>query len=259
MRAAAGDERAFEQLLTDHRVKLRNVCHTFVGYDTSVDDLFQIVCVKLWAEVSRGHYNPHRADFVHFASTVAHQALRDDKLRRRAQKRFAVIAPVPLDTLDIARDSDSDAPIWRAATADYRLDPLAVVIWRETLRESWEALTRTQIVAVTAYLAKDHGRSGGIPENLVTAMCDARRRVRPLIAASEWLAEADELRERWGQPRRAFETVAEIIAELQAIAVDAGELDIGDADEVFDLAFRALRAARELCGLAAALEASDEE
>ena len=186
-RAAVGDQHAFEQLLTAHRVKLRNVCHTFIGYDTSIDDLFQIVCVKLWGEIERGHYNPHRADFAHYASTVAHQALRDDKLRRRAQKRFAVIAPAPLDTLDLARDEDSDAPIWRAATIDYRLDPLTVVIWRETLREAWAALTRTQTLAVNAYMAKDHARSGGIPANLITAMADARKRVAPLVAETRAL------------------------------------------------------------------------
>lgn len=123
VRAAHGDQHAFEQLLTTNRVKLRNVCQTFLGYDTSIDDLFQIVCVKLWGEIERGRYNPFRSDFVNFASTVAHQALRDDKLRRRAQKRFAVVALVPLDTLDLVRDDSSDAPIWRAATIDYRLDP----------------------------------------------------------------------------------------------------------------------------------------
>ena len=185
-RAAAGDHHAFEQLLTHNRVKLHNVCHTFLAQDTSADDLFQIVSVKLWREIERGHYNPHRASFVHFASTVARQALAEDLRWRRREKRHAVLAPATIDTLDLDRD-DSDAPLWHAATIDYRQDPLTVVCWRETLREAWTMLTSTQMLAVNAYMLKDHNRSGGIPDTLITQMCAARRRVRPLLAETRAL------------------------------------------------------------------------
>ena len=183
-RPAAGDQHAFEDLLTANRVKLHNVCQTFLAQDTSADDLFQIVSVKLWSEIERGHYNPHRADFIHFASTVARQALAEDLRWRRREKRHAVLAPATLDTLDLRRDEDSGTtvPLWYAATIDYRQDPLNVVIWRETLAEAWATLTQTQMLAVNTYLAKDHSRSGDNDKNLIAAMCAARRRVRPLLA-----------------------------------------------------------------------------
>ena len=61
-RAAAGDETAFAQLIEAHGRTLRNVVASCAhASDTTVEDLAQIVAVKLWAEIQRGHYNPHRA------------------------------------------------------------------------------------------------------------------------------------------------------------------------------------------------------
>ena len=85
-----GDQHAFEDLLGANRVEAPTTsARRSPRKDTSADDLFQIVSIKLWSEIERGHYNPHRADFVHFASTVARQALAEDLRWRRREKRHA--------------------------------------------------------------------------------------------------------------------------------------------------------------------------
>ena len=88
-RAASGDEAAFAQLIEAHGAKLRRIVASYAhASDTSVEDLAQILALKVWTKIERGHYNPHRAPFDHFASVCAGQALRDDKQRRRAQRRW---------------------------------------------------------------------------------------------------------------------------------------------------------------------------
>jgi RNA polymerase sigma factor (sigma-70 family) len=179
-RAANGDQLAFETLLTAIGSKLRRVAAVFVSSETTVDDLVQIVLVKLWREVKAGHYNPARAPFAAFASTVAHQACIDDRIRRRAAKRWADEPPVSLDIQTGSDGDDSSGHEWVAPSWAYGADPLAVVLQREQLREAWEALTAGELEAVQLYLATD---GIGAPKTAVTAFYEARKRVRPILAA----------------------------------------------------------------------------
>jgi RNA polymerase sigma factor (sigma-70 family) len=173
-RAAEGDGAAFDKLLATHKRKLLNVCASYAESGIDQDDLFQMVSMKVWVEVQRGHYNPHRADLSAFWSTVAYQVLRDDRQRRRAQKRWSTEPPASMDVLvelDLEPRSFSIGE-----------DPLTIVIQRETLRESIQAMTRGQLAAVNSYLL-----SGGIgePANVVTAFAGARKRARPFLAAMQ--------------------------------------------------------------------------
>ena len=169
VRAARGDERAFEILLAGSRRKLRDVCATFVDSTTSVDDLYAITTEKLWHEIECGRYDPRRASFVAFASLVAHQALRDDKQRRRALRRWTSEPPASFEALT---ELGWETPSWSLA-----VDPLRVVLAREAFGEAIASLTEAQLRAVRAYAHRDTGQ----PAATVTAFVAARRRVRPLL------------------------------------------------------------------------------
>lgn len=169
VRAARGDERAFELLLAGSRTKLRDVCAAFADRTTTVDDLYAITTEKLWHEIQCGRYNPHRAGFLAFASTCAHQCLRDDAQRRRALKRWTSEPPASFEQLT---ELGWETPSWSLA-----VDPLRVVIARETFREAVTSLTTAQLAAVRAYARSDSGQ----PAATVTAFVAARKRVRPLL------------------------------------------------------------------------------
>jgi DNA-directed RNA polymerase specialized sigma24 family protein len=168
-RAGQGDERSFELLLAGSRTKLRDVCSTFEDSTTSLDDCYSIVTLKLWKELQAGRYDPHRGQFLPFASTIAHQALRDDKQRRRAQRRWADEPPASYEQLS---ELGWETPSWSLA-----VDPLRVVLAREAFAEAVGSLTRAQLHAVNAYVTTDSGH----PAPVVTAFTEARRRVRPLL------------------------------------------------------------------------------
>ena len=170
VRAARGDERAFELLLAGSERKLLDVCTSFEDRTTTVDDLLSIVTAKLWHEIQCGRFNPHRGAFLPFASTIAHQALRDDKQRRRALKRWTSEPPASFEQLT---ELGWEAPSWSLA-----VDPLRVVIAREAFREAVTSLTTAQLAAVRAYARSDSGQ----PAATVTAFVAARKRVRPLLA-----------------------------------------------------------------------------
>ena len=59
------------------------------------------------------------------------------------------------------------------------------------------------------------------------------------VAAARYLAEADELRAKWNEPRQRFASVAELVEELEAIARDARDLDQLDPDALDELGERA--------------------
>jgi DNA-directed RNA polymerase specialized sigma24 family protein len=170
-RAAGGDERALELLLEACRRQLINVCMTWADStaDSEIDDLYAIVAARVWAEVQRGHYNPHRAPFAAFATYAAREVLRDHWQRRRALKRWTGSPPASLDHL---AELGWDPPSWSLGA-----DPLRVVLARETFREAIDVLTQGQLAAVRAYQRNDEGQ----PTNVVTAFYDARKRVRPLL------------------------------------------------------------------------------
>ena len=181
LRAARGDERAFEMLLAGSERKLRNVCSSFADESTSLDDLYSIVTAKVWVEIQRGHFNPHRGSWLPFASTCAHQALRDDKQRRRSLKRWTAGAPPA--SYEALAELGWETPSWSLA-----VDPLRVVLAREAFAEAVATLTAAQLAAVNAYGATDEARSGGLgrmgeglPPATVTAFVAARKRVRPLL------------------------------------------------------------------------------
>ncbi len=152
-RAAAGDETAFAQLIEIHGHKLRNVvAHYAHESDTTPEDLAQVVAVKVWTEIQRGHYNPHRAPFAHFVTIVALQACRDDNQRRRARRRWPAEAPVDLD-LVASDDWEDDRLPWAAPSAWYALDPALIVLHRERLRLAWQTLSDANRAHINRWLA----------------------------------------------------------------------------------------------------------
>jgi RNA polymerase sigma factor (sigma-70 family) len=174
-RAAAGDEAAFEQLLQRTAAKLRNVAQTFLGVDTQLDDLVQIILVKLWQEARRGAFNPHRAPFERYVSTIAHQALRDDKLRRHAQQRRPAQPPV---SLDVAHDDAA----WIAPSWHHGVDPLRVVLERERLRLAWESLSEGRQRDINRWLNAAGGvRPGGLTASQITCAASARKAARAVL------------------------------------------------------------------------------
>ncbi len=176
-RVALGDRYAFETLIGQHEGKLRNIAQEFTrAGDTELDDQLQIMRQRLWAEVERGRWNAH-VDFRVFAVKIGRQALIDDHRYRRAAKRWDELGPPA--SLDMLHDPDpeSDASPYVAPSSWQFVDPLQVILQRETLREAWQALTAGQQVAVNAYLKHD---GIGAPGAMVTAMAEARKRTRPL-------------------------------------------------------------------------------
>jgi hypothetical protein len=61
------------------------------------------------------------------------------------------------------------------------VDPLRVVIARETLRECWEATTAYQREAIQEYLARQG--DGVITPQTIYSVYRARVRARPILAA----------------------------------------------------------------------------
>jgi len=96
--------------------------------ETTIDDLYQIAVEDIWREIQRGHYNPHRASFVSFASMVAHEAMLADHRRRRRKMRWTAEPPMSVEYLHEA-EIELQAPSWH-----FGADPLAVVLERESLR-----------------------------------------------------------------------------------------------------------------------------
>ena len=96
---------------------------------------------------------PGPRSFAHYASTVAHQALRDDKQRRHAAKRWAAESPL---SLDLSRDDGLDpwaAPSWWSGGAD----PLQIVLERERLRLAGQELSEANQGASNRWLNADGG------------------------------------------------------------------------------------------------------
>jgi len=102
---------------------------------------------------------------------VARQALGADWRRRRAGSRWAPERPASLDGL-VAGGWERPAPSWSLGA-----DPLHVVLWRERLAESVEALTAAQLAAVNVYMRTD---GVGAPRAVIDSMFRARKRTEPL-------------------------------------------------------------------------------
>src|SRR6516165_8621444 len=134
---------------------------------------FAVLVEHIWREIQRGHYNPHRASFVSFASMVAHEAMLADHRRRRRKMRWTAEPPMSVEYLHEA-EIELQAPSWH-----FGADPLAVVLERESLRLAWQALSARHVAAVEHYLATD---GVGAPKPMVTAFYEARKRVRPILA-----------------------------------------------------------------------------
>jgi RNA polymerase sigma factor (sigma-70 family) len=171
-RAAAGDGAAFDKLIGANRRKLLNVCQSYAEGGVDQDDLFQMVCEKVWHEIERGHYNPFKADLSAFWSTCAYQVLRDDKQRRRAQKRWSTEGPAA--SMETLVELEMEPRSFNIGA-----DPLEIVMAKETLVETIAALTRGQLQAVKLYAI-----TGGVgaPATMVSSFVGARKRARPIIA-----------------------------------------------------------------------------
>lgn len=74
--------------------------------------------------------------------------------------------------------------------------------------------------------------------------------------ATHLLGVADQLRERWDRPRQRFSSLAEIVAELTAIANEARECGVADYEVLENVAVRGFRASSALETLAWELEAA---
>jgi hypothetical protein len=103
---------------------------------------------------------------------LAHQALIDDRNRRRAVKRWNPDPPV---ALDIDAGFNIAAPSWH-----YGADPARIVIQRDELRRVWQALTPALRDAVQLYLATD---GAGAPGHSTLAFYRARKRAQATLAA----------------------------------------------------------------------------
>ena len=168
-RAAAGDQHAFEVLLERNGGQLLALATNFARPDAEIDDCLQILRKELWERV--GGFNPGRSTFGTYAHMVARQALGADWRRRRAGSRWAPQRPVSLDAL-VADGWERPAPSWTVG-----VNPLTVVLWRERLAESVQALTAAQLDVLSLYARTD---GIGAPRAAVDSMYRARRLTAPL-------------------------------------------------------------------------------
>ena len=121
--AAAGDDRAVEELLHRYRLFVRRKAQTYFVPGGDADDVIQEGMIGLYRAMTR--FDPARGSFREFAATCVKSQILSAITSARRKGNLALNTSTPLDPLTAG--DDTDAPVNELAAGD---DPAAEVIWR---------------------------------------------------------------------------------------------------------------------------------
>ena len=174
IRAAAGDEQAFEALVGRHKVALYRLARRYVGDADDADDIVQASFVSAWGALKR--YDPTRG-FAAWLRTIALNKCRDHG--RRAVVRRLLMIPVPASTVDFIADPQPGAEAELIAQEELAILNRAIVRLPRALKEPL-------LLTVFAGLNQaEAGRELGISAKAVeTRVYRARRALTEAIAKS---------------------------------------------------------------------------
>ena len=172
IRAAAGDEQAFEALVGRHKVALYRLARRYVGDADDADDIVQASFVSAWGALKR--YDPTRG-FAAWLRTIALNKCRDHG--RRAVVRRLLMIPVAATTVDFIADPQPGAEAELIAQEELAILNRAIVRLPRALKEPL-------LLTVIAGLSQaEAGRELGISAKAVeTRVYRARRALTEAIA-----------------------------------------------------------------------------
>lgn len=175
IRAADGDERAFEALVGRHKVALHRLARRYVGNSDYADDIVQASFVSAWGALKR--YDPTRS-FAAWLRTIALNKCRDHG-RRAVVRRLLMIA-VAKNTVDMVADPQPGAEAELIAQEELATLNQAIVRLPRALKEPL-------LLTVFAGLSQvEAGRELGLSVKAVeTRVYRARRALAEAIAKSE--------------------------------------------------------------------------
>ena len=172
IRAADGDEQAFEALVGRHKVALYRLARRYVGDADDADDIVQASFVSAWGALKR--YDPTRG-FAAWLRTIALNKCRDHG--RRAVVRRLLMIPVAASTVDFIADPQPGAEAELIAQEELAILNRAIVRLPRALKEPL-------LLTVIAGLSQaEAGRELGISAKAVeTRVYRARRALMEAIA-----------------------------------------------------------------------------
>ena len=106
----AGDQYAWQQLVTAQHRRIYAICYRFTGSSTDAEDLTQDVFLKLYRNL--GSFDTHKGSFQTWITTLARNLL-VDHFRRTRQERVT-------DSLDVSFVDDPSNPTMADRLADTR-------------------------------------------------------------------------------------------------------------------------------------------
>ena len=175
IRAADGDEAAFDLLVGRHKVALYRLARRYVGDADDADDIVQASFVSAWGALQR--YDPTR-DFAAWLRTIALNKCRDHG--RRAVVRRWLMLPVAASTLDMVADPRPGAEAEMIAQEELETLNRAIVRLPRGLKEPL-------LLTVFAGLSQEEaGRELGLSVKAIeTRVYRARKALAEAIAKSE--------------------------------------------------------------------------
>ncbi len=113
----AGDERAFEELLSRHRQRIYTSIYLFVKDQSLAEDIFQEVFIKIIDTLRKGKYN-HEGKFLQWALRISYNMCVD--YFRRNKRRPKVSPTETFDIFDVLQSPERNAEqgIIRSQTHD---------------------------------------------------------------------------------------------------------------------------------------------
>lgn len=179
IRAADGDEQAFDALVGRHKVALYRLARRFVGDAVDADDIVQASFVSAWGALKR--YDPTR-DFAAWLRAIALNKCRDHG--RRAAVRRLLMIPVTASTVDMVADPRLGADAELIAQEEMAILHRAIVGLPRALKEPL-------LLTVFAGLSQvEAGHELGLSVKAVeTRVYRARRALALAIGKSEDLGE----------------------------------------------------------------------
>jgi RNA polymerase sigma-70 factor (ECF subfamily) len=101
----AGNEKAFEVLLTRHKSKIYTSIYLFVKDHELAEDIFQEVFIKIIDTLRRGKYN-HEGKFLQWAMRISYNLCVD--YFRRSKRRTKVSPSETFDIFDVLEVNDDN-------------------------------------------------------------------------------------------------------------------------------------------------------
>jgi len=99
----AGNDKAFEELLSRHKSKIYTTIYLFVKDEYLAEDIFQDVFIKIIDTLRKGKYN-HEGKFVQWAVRIAYNLCVDHF--RKSKRRYNISSTETFDIFDVVAETD---------------------------------------------------------------------------------------------------------------------------------------------------------